>query len=141
MPQSATIKSMPAAFRMMKAMQADGIERGEDYRRAAGAALRDLLEGRMAAGVDRHLAEMARREAADRRNGAYRRWLMTELGEIELCVPRTRTWSALAVVQAYARRAAHTVWLRRDLYGVKNFASNNRDNEISSRESRGWPCL
>ena len=32
---------------------------------------------------------------------------MTELGEIELSVPRTRSWSALAVVRASARRAAH----------------------------------
>ena len=49
----------------------------------------------MAAGIDRHLAEMSARGAADRRNGSYRRWLMTELGEIELAVPRTRNWSAL----------------------------------------------
>ena len=35
MPQTATIKSLPAAFRMMKAMQAEGVERGEDYRQAA----------------------------------------------------------------------------------------------------------
>ncbi len=61
----------------------------------------------MAAGIDRHLDEMAARGAADRRNGSYRRWLMTELGEIELSVARTRSWSALAVVRAYARRAAH----------------------------------
>ncbi|MDH3472545.1 MAG: IS256 family transposase [Rhodospirillales bacterium] len=107
MPQTATIKSLPRAFRMMKAMQVQGIEWGEDYRHAARAALQEVLEGRMAAGIDRHLAEMAARGAADRRNGTYRRWLMTELGEIELSVPRTRSWSALAVVRAYARRAAH----------------------------------
>ena len=107
MPRSATSKSLPRAFRMMKAMQAQGIEWGEDYRQAAGAALKDVLEGRMAAGIDRHLAAMAGRGAADRRNGSYRRWLMTELGEIELAVPRTRRWSALRVVRAYARRAAH----------------------------------
>ncbi len=107
MPRSATIESLPRAFEMMKAMQAQGIEWGEDYRHAAGAALKDVLEGRMAAGIDRHLAEMAARGAADRRNGAYRRWLMCELGEIELSVPRTRSWSALAVVRAYARRASH----------------------------------
>ena len=41
----------------------------------------------MAAGIDRHLDEMAARGAADRRNGSYRRWLMTELGEVELGVP------------------------------------------------------
>ncbi len=107
MPQTATIKSLPRAFRMMKAMQAQGIEWGEDYRQAGGAALKEVLEGRMAAGIDRHLADMAERGAADRRNGTYRRWLMTELGEIELSVPRSRTYSALAVVRAYARRPAH----------------------------------
>ncbi len=62
MPQAATLESLPRAFRMMKAMGAQGIEWGEDYR-----------------------------GAADRRNGSYRRWLMTELGEIELSVPRTRS--------------------------------------------------
>lgn len=107
MPQSATIKSLSRAFRMMKSMQAQGIEWGEDYRRAGAEALKDILERRMAAGIDQHLAEMAARGAADRRNGAYRRWLLTELGAIELCVPRTRRWSALAVVRAYARRASH----------------------------------
>ncbi len=107
MPQAATIKSLPRAFRMMKAMQAQGIEWGEDYRRAGAQALKDVLEGGMATGIDRYLADMAIRGAADRRNGTYTRWLMTELGEIELSVPRTRTWSALRVVRAYARRAAH----------------------------------
>lgn len=107
MPQSATIKSLSRAFRMMKSMQAQGIEWGEDYRRAGAEALKDILERRMAAGIDHHLAEMAARGAADRRNGAYRRWLLTELGAIELCVPRTRSWSAIAVVRAYARRASH----------------------------------
>ncbi len=107
MPQAATIKSLPRAFRMMKAMQAQGIEWGEDYRRAGAAALKDVLEVRMAAGIDRHLEEMDRLGEADRRNGSYRRWLMTELGEIELSVPRTRSFSALTVVRAYARRAAH----------------------------------
>jgi transposase-like protein len=44
---------------------------------------------------------------ADRRNGCYRRHLLTELGDIELNVPRTRRYSALTVVRAYARRAPH----------------------------------
>ena len=48
------------------------------------------------------MAELGR---ADRRNGCYRRHLLTELGAIELAVPRTRTFSALRVVRAYARRA------------------------------------
>jgi putative transposase len=104
MPQAATIKSLPAAFRMMKAMQAEDVEWGEDYRGAARQALARLLEGRMAATIDRQLERLAERGEADRRNGCYRRGLLTELGRIELAVPRTRTFSALRVVQAYARR-------------------------------------
>jgi putative transposase len=105
MPQTATIKSLPAAFAMMKAMQAEGVEWGEDYRAAARHALAELLEGRMAETIDRHLERMAEVGQADRRNGCYTRWLLTELGLIELHVPRTRTFSALKAVRAYARRA------------------------------------
>jgi len=105
MPQTATIKSLPVALAMVKAMQAEGVEWGEDYRAGARQALAELLEGRMAETIDRHLERMAEVGAADRRNGCYVRWLLTELGMIELHVPRTRTFSALKVVRAYARRA------------------------------------
>ena len=107
MPQRATIESIPQAYRMLKQMRAQEVEWGEDYRRAGAEALRGVLEQGMAARVDRHLAEMAERGEADRRNGSYGRWLMTELGEIELRVPRTRRFSALGVVRAYAARAPH----------------------------------
>src|SRR6516165_2730242 len=107
MPQTATIKSLTRAFRMMKAMQAQGVEWGEDYRRAAGEALKGILAGRMAAAIDRHLDEMAARGQADRRNGSYARHLLTELGDIELHVPRTRCYSPLSVLRAYARRTGH----------------------------------
>ncbi|MDP6624689.1 MAG: transposase [Alphaproteobacteria bacterium] len=92
---------------MMEEMQAQGVEWGADYRQSAASALKDVLEGRMAASIDRHLQEMAGRGEADRRNGSYCRWLMTELGEIELRVPRSRRFSALPVVRAYTRRAEH----------------------------------
>jgi putative transposase len=105
MPQTATIKSLPGAFRMMKAMQVEGLEWGEDYRGAAQRALTELLAGRMDQLIDAHLERMAEFGRADRRNGCYTRWLLTELGAIELAVPRTRTFSALKVVRAYARRA------------------------------------
>ena len=49
----------------------------------------------MAETVDRHLERMAVLGEADRRNGCYRRWLLSELGVIELAVSRTRTFSAL----------------------------------------------
>jgi transposase-like protein len=105
MAQAATITSLPAAFAMMKAMQAEEVEWGEDYRGAARHALTELLEGRMDQLLDEHLERMAELGQADRRNGCCRRWLLTELGAIELAVPRTRTFSALRVVRAYARRA------------------------------------
>ena len=60
MPQAATIKSLPRAFRIMKAMQAQGIEWGEDYRPAVAEALKEILEVRMAAGIDRHLEQTDR---------------------------------------------------------------------------------
>ena len=109
MPQAATIKSLPQVFRMMKCMQAQDVDWGEDYRSAARAALKAVLEGRMVAGIDRHLVDTAGRGEADRRNGSYRRLLLTELGEIELAVPRTRRYSPLTVARAYARWAAAIV--------------------------------
>jgi hypothetical protein len=48
-PQTATIRSLPAAFRMMKAMQVKGVDWGEDYRQGARDAVADLLRGRMEA--------------------------------------------------------------------------------------------
>jgi transposase-like protein len=92
---------------MVKAMQAEGVEWGEDYRGAARDALAELLQGRMDQLIDQHLERMAELGRADRRNGCYRRWLLTELGMIELRVPRRRTFSALEVGRAYARRAKH----------------------------------
>jgi hypothetical protein len=58
----------------------------------------------MAWAVDEHLDRMALLDEADRRNGSYRRHLLTELGEIELAVPRTRRFALIGVVRAYARR-------------------------------------
>ena len=43
-------------------------------------------------------------DAADRRNGYYQRHLLTELGDIELNVPRTRRYSPVEAIRAYARR-------------------------------------
>lgn len=107
MPQPVTIQSLPEAFEVIKEMRVQGYDWGEDYRPAGRDILVELLEGRMHEAVDRHLERTAERGAADRRNGFYRRWLLTELGRIELCVPRTRHFSSLQVVRAYARRAGH----------------------------------
>lgn len=104
MPQSATIDSLPVAFEMMKSMQNEGLEWGEDCRPLARQAMASIIEDSLAASVDAHLLRCAERGEADRRNGTYRRRILTELGDIELSVPRTRTWSPTNVVRAYARR-------------------------------------
>lgn len=102
--QAATITSLPMAFEVVKAMQADGLEWGEGYRRLGRQALEEIIEDQMAAAVDRHLELLEADDAADRRNGYYRRHLLTELGDIELHVPRTRRYIPVEVIRAYARR-------------------------------------
>jgi putative transposase len=106
MPQRAQLESLPQAYEVIKEMRdADGLDSwGEDVTAAARDALATVLHGRMDLAIDRHLAEIARRGEADRRNGGYERHILTGLGDIELWVPRTRTFSAKAVLGAYVRR-------------------------------------
>jgi transposase-like protein len=92
------------AFEIVKAMQADGLEWGEGYRPLGRQALEEIIEDQMAEAVDRYLDQLEADDAADRRNGYYRRHLLTELGDIELQVPRTRRYSPGEVIRAYARR-------------------------------------
>jgi putative transposase len=106
MPQAVTIESLPEAFEVVKAMQAQGLEWGEGYRPLGRRAIAEVLEGQMAQAIDAHLARMAGLDQVDRRNGYYPRHLLTELGDIELAVPRTRRFAPIEVVRAYARRPA-----------------------------------
>ena len=78
------------------------MERGLPLGRSAS--LEEIIESRMRKAVDQHLQCLVRRGEADRRNDTFRRTLLTELGlMMELAVPRTRTFSAVKVVRAYAR--------------------------------------
>jgi putative transposase len=106
MPQAVTIRSLPKAFELVKRMQGQGLEWGESYRPFGRQAIADLLRGQMDQAIDEHLDRMAVLDQADRRNGSYPRHLLTELGDIELAVPRTRRFAPVAVVRAYARRGA-----------------------------------
>jgi putative transposase len=106
--RAATIESLSAAFEVVKAMQADGLDWGEGYRRLGRQALAEIIETEMAAAVDRHLEGLEAEDAADRRNGHYRRCpraLDPGVGDIELSVPRTRRYCPTEVVRAYARRS------------------------------------
>src|SRR5579875_3425241 len=90
MPQAVTIRSLARAFAVVKGMQAEGLEWGEGYRGLGREAIAAILRGQMDQAIDAHLDRMAALDQADRRNGSYRRHLLTELGEIEVAVPRTR---------------------------------------------------
>ena len=59
----------------------------------------------MAEDVDRWLGNLDGAAASDRRNGACRRNLLSELGDIELKVSRTRRYCPVSAIRSYARRA------------------------------------
>ena len=106
MPQQAvTITSLPQAFEVVKEMQADGLDWGEGYRPLGRQALVEIIEGRMAEAVDRWLDTLDGSALRDRRNGSYSRHLLSELGDIELSVPRTRHYCPTEILKSYARRA------------------------------------
>ena len=104
MPQAVTIRSLPRAFELVKGMQAQGLEWGEGYRALGRQAIGDVVRGQMDRAIDEHLERMAVLDQADRRNGSYPRHLLSELGDIEFRVPRTRRFAPIGVVRAYARR-------------------------------------
>ena len=103
--RTATIESLPMAFEVVKAMRADGLEWGEGYRPLGRQALAEIIQGRMAEAVDDWLDSLDGSAMRDRRNGSYSRHLLTELGDIELSVPRARRFCPSEVLRSYARRA------------------------------------
>ena len=101
--RSVVINSLPQAYEVIKEMNLD--QDDADYRSAGRQSLEAILEGRMQERITFYLDEMARLGEADRRNGYFSRHLLTELGDIELSIPRTRRFSAVSMLRAYARRA------------------------------------
>ena len=106
MAQRATIVNVGEAIEIVKEMNITGDKwENIDLRNEGRNALKRVLEESMAGRMDGYLSHF-KRQSGDRRNGGYSRKLLTALGEIELVVPRSRTFSALSVVKAYARRTA-----------------------------------
>jgi len=96
----ATIRSINQAFQEIKTFSFDSWE--GDYRPYAQKALKEILEQKMHNAVDAYLAQI--QDLPDRRNGSYPRHLLTELGDLELKIPRTRTFSPAALLRRFARR-------------------------------------
>jgi transposase-like protein len=97
-----TITNIHQAFREIKHFEHDQWE--GDYRVATRQALKEILETRMHNRIDAHLSQVRHQGISDRRNGSYSRHLLTELGDLELQIPRTRTASAISVLKRFARR-------------------------------------
>jgi putative transposase len=76
-----------------------------DYRQSAKAAIASFLTGRMKEKLRCHLIQAEVDGIPDRRNGTYIRHLLTELGDVLVLVPRTRTFSPVGIIRAYARRS------------------------------------
>lgn len=108
MTAKAMIRRLNEAVKDVRAMGAQSFLTGEDYRGACRGTLSQVLGSRMQARVDEQLIRSKQAGVADRRNGSYRRHLLTEIGDVELTVPRTRRYAPVEVLQRYARRA-HTV--------------------------------
>jgi putative transposase len=100
----ATITKIHQAFKEIKSMHCDTWE--GDYRPAARDALKEILEHRMSNAVDAHLEQKRAQGFPDRRNGSYPRHLLTELGDLGLSIPRTRTFSARVLLKRFARRTS-----------------------------------
>jgi len=99
----ATITKIHQAFKEIKYMQCDTWE--GDYRPSVRDALKDLLEHRMHNAIDAHLEQKRAQGFPDRRNGSYPRHLLTELGDLLLRIPRTRTFSARLLLKRFARQS------------------------------------
>jgi putative transposase len=98
------IKRLPQAYRIIKEMNLLS-DMESDYRDLARKSLKEILEDRVQGNIDRNLEEMDIRDEEDHRNGYFSRHLLTELDDILLNVPRTRTMSGVGVIKAYCRRA------------------------------------
>ncbi len=100
----ATITKIHQAFKEIKHMAIDTWQ--EECRLAARRAMKEVIETRMHNSIDAYLGQMRTAGLPDRRNGSFPSHLLTEVGDLELRIPRTRTFSAHALLKRFARRTA-----------------------------------
>ena len=100
---TATVRNVNRALKEIKAFEWEG-----DFKPMARQALKDLLETRLEDEMTEFLGFDRYDHAPDRldyRNGHYIRHLLTEMGDLELLIPRTRKGGFhSSLVERYARR-------------------------------------
>jgi putative transposase len=99
----ATITNIHQAFKEIKHMACETLE--TECRSAARRAMKEVLESRMGNAIDTHLQQMREAGLYDRRNGFFGSHLLTEVGDLELRIPRSRTFSAHVLLKRFARRS------------------------------------
>lgn len=99
----ATVRNVSRALKEIKAFEWEG-----DFKPMAREALKKILEGRMEEEMSEYLGLEPYDHAEDRldyRNGHYVRHLLTEMGDLELLIPRTRKGGFQSgLLERYARR-------------------------------------
>ena len=75
-----------------------------EYRSIGRHAIGNFLRDRMKESIADYLSRLPT-GVSDRRNGAYQRHVLTEIGDILVSVPRTRTYNPVEVIEAYGRRS------------------------------------
>lgn len=99
------VKNLSQAMRMVKEMNVVSREGWSDeYREIGRNAIATFLRERMKESIADYLGRLPE-GVSDRRNGSYQRHVLTEIGDILLRIPRTRTYNPLDVIKAYARRS------------------------------------
>lgn len=101
--EQATLRNVSRAIREVNAFEWEG-----DFKPMARQALKQLVEERLEEEMTEHLGLSRYEHAADRpdyRNGHYTRHLLTEMGDLELLVPRSRKGRfPTKLIERYARR-------------------------------------
>jgi transposase-like protein len=102
--EHAVVKNLSQALNMVKEMYVTRQEEWSDeYRKIGRRAIATFLRDRMKDSIADYLGRLPD-GVADRRNGSYERHLLTEIGDLILAVPRTRTFNPVSLLDAYARR-------------------------------------
>jgi transposase-like protein len=101
--EQATTRNVSRALKEINAFEWEG-----DFKPLARQALKQLMESRLEEEMAEYLGVLRYEHAADRadyRNGHYVRHLLTEMGDLELLVPRCRKGGfPFRVMERYARR-------------------------------------
>jgi putative transposase len=101
--KQATVRNVSRALKEINAFEVEG-----DFKPKARQALKEILEKRLEDEMTEYLGLSRYEHAADRpdyRNGRYVRHLLTEMGDLELLVPRSRKGKfPIKLFDRYARR-------------------------------------